>query len=437
MVPGRIPTAFGIFNFGTFDTMRMLYTILTHLSYPFLWISQLFSKKMALFINGRKGVLTALSKQILPEDKVVWFHCASLGEYEQGLPIMKAIRKKYPFYKLVLTFFSPSGYENKKDNAVADVVCYLPLDTKQNAKRFVRIVHPSLAIFVKYEFWPNYLFELEEAKIPSILVSGLFRPRQVFFKPRGFFMRRALKTIRHFFVQNEESAKLLQSIGLSNVTISGDTRFDRVSEQIEQDNTLPFMEKFRGNDLCMVCGSTWLEDEAVLLPFINKSVENIKFVIAPHIIDTSKIEAFRKKLSKPSVLYSERQTQDVENASVLILDTIGLLTRVYSYADIAYVGGGMGNSGLHNILEPATFGVPIVIGKNFNNFPEATRLQSLAGLFSVQNSEETSHILNKLVGDASFRNKTGMITGHFVNSNTGATRIILEYLDSLHGDGLI
>jgi 3-deoxy-D-manno-octulosonic-acid transferase len=407
------------------------------MSYPFLWLSSFFSKKMKHFIEGRKDVMDRLTENIDANARTIWFHCASLGEYEQGLPIMESVRDQFPGYKLVLTFFSPSGYEVRKDTELADVVCYLPLDTKRNARKFLKLVHPSLAIFVKYEFWPNYLIELEKRQIPSLLISGLFRPNQVFFKPRGFFMRKALATIDHFFVQNTESMNLLNSIEIDNVSISGDTRFDRVCRQIEQDNTLSYIENFKGESICVVCGSTWPEDEALLLDFINESDSNVKFVIAPHIIDASKIEIFRSKLKKASVCYSAMEKDNLENASVFILDTIGLLTRVYSYADIAYVGGGMGTSGLHNILEPATFGVPIVIGKNYKKFPEAIRLESLAGLFSVNSSEELISIMNKLILDADLRNKTGMICGHFVNSNTGATEIIMKHISSLHGDGFI
>jgi 3-deoxy-D-manno-octulosonic-acid transferase len=392
---------------------------------------------MRLFINGRVNVLDKISETINSNDKTIWFHCASLGEYEQGLPIMEAIKATYPEYKIVLTFFSPSGYEIKKDAPVADVVSYLPLDTIKNAKRFLKIVHPSLAVFVKYEFWPNYLFELEKMKIPSILVSGLFRKNQSFFKPYGVFMRKALHTIDYFFVQNGPSEALLKTIGIENVEVSGDTRFDRVSQQIEQDNTVPYLDSFKGDSVCVVCGSTWPEDETILLPYINESPNNVKFIVAPHTMDTAKIESFRRKLTKPSVLYSERDSKDLSEASVFIVNTIGLLTKIYSYADIAYVGGAMGTTGLHNILEPATFGLPIIIGKNFEKFPEAIRLQSLAALFSVSTSIEVTDILSKLVDDKTFRNKTGMIAGHFVNSNTGATAIIMKYIESLHSDGLI
>ncbi|KAA3615866.1 MAG: 3-deoxy-D-manno-octulosonic acid transferase [Flavobacterium sp.] len=417
--------------------MRTLYSFLTHISVFFLWVSGFFNKKMRLFVKGRKKVLDRIAQQIHPQDKTIWFHCASLGEFEQGLPIMQAIKTNYPNYKLVLTFFSPSGYEIKKNSPVADLITYLPLDTAGNARRFISLVHPSLAIFVKYEFWPNYLFELESSGIPAIIVSGLFRKSQSFFRPYGSFMRKALRTIDHFFVQNKNSEMLLKEIGIDCVSISGDTRFDRVSAQIEQDNTLPFIEEFKGNSICIVCGSTWPEDEAILIPYINTATTHVKFIMAPHIIEAAKIDAFRKKIAGTSVLYSEKDTADLTGTSVLIIDNIGLLTKIYSYADIAYVGGAMGTSGLHNILEPATFGIPIVIGRNFEKFPEAKRLQSLAALFSVSSSEEIFEIMSRLVDDKSFREKSGMIAGHFVNSNTGATRVIMDYITSLHSNGLI
>lgn len=420
-----------------FSRMRTLYNILTHVAYAHLQLVKGFSKKLKLFVDGRKESFAILSSVIKPTDETVWFHCASLGEFEQGMPIILAIKDTYPNHKIVLTFFSPSGYEIKKKTPLADVVAYLPFDTKRNARKFVSLVHPSLAIFVKYEVWPNYLFELQERKIPALLVSGLFRKKQIYFKAHGGFMRRALRTIDHFFVQSASSEALLKSLKLDNVTISGDTRFDRVSHQIEIDNSLDFMDDFKGDSLCVVCGSTWPEDEEVMLEFINSSESTLKFVFAPHKIDTSKIQDFRDKLAKKSVLFSERENEDLSAFSVLIIDTIGYLTKIYSYADVAYVGGAAGTTGLHNILEPATFGIPIVIGDNFDKFPEAKKLEQLAGLYSVSDAQDCSSVMGKLISDNNFRSTTGMIAGHFVNSNTGATRIIMEYIEQLHRHRLV
>lgn len=417
--------------------MRILYNLLITITYAFLHLVQLFNKKMRTFVQGRKNVFPMLSKKLSPSDKVIWFHCASLGEFEQGSPVMEDLKKQLPNYKILVTFFSPSGYEIKKDTPLADVTCYLPFDTHTNAKRFIAAVNPTLAIFVKYEFWPNYLFQLETKQVPTLLISGLFREGQPFFKWYGGLLRKAIQTIDHFFVQDINSKNLLNKIPIENVTVSGDTRFDRVSHQIEMSNSLDFMEDFKGNRLCVVCGSTWPEDEAILIDFINTSEENVRVVVAPHNMDRAQIDSFRKKIQKTNCCFSEKEDLKLKDFDVLILDTIGLLTKVYSYADIAYVGGAMGTTGLHNILEPATFGVPIIIGNKFEKFPEAKRLQQLAGLFSVSSSAELSEIMNKLLQDNSFRSKTGMICGHFVNSNTGATNLIVSHIASLHSDGLI
>ncbi|MEH6763709.1 MAG: glycosyltransferase N-terminal domain-containing protein [Aequorivita antarctica] len=408
--------------------MRIIYNLLIHFVSFGLRIVALFSKKMKLFVNGRKDVFEVLQQKISATDKTIWFHCASLGEFEQGVPIMEAMKKLKPNHKILVSFFSPSGYEIKKNTPLADAVIYLPMDTSSNAKRFIEVAHPSLAIFVKYEFWPNYLFELQKKNISTLLVSGVFRKNQIFFKSYGSFMRKALGSFDHFFLQDEKSEALLKSIGFNNVTVSGDTRFDRVSHQIEMDNTLKFAEDFKGNSLCIVCGSTWPDDEAVLLDYINSAPENVKFIIAPHKIETDKIEGFKNKIIKKTVLHSNKDEVNLYEYSVLIIDCIGLLSKLYSYADIAYVGGAMGKTGLHNILEPATFGVPIVIGKNYDEFQEAIRLQDLAGLFSVNNAADCSEILEKLINNDNFRNKTGMICGHFVNKNTGATQKIVNYL---------
>ncbi|WP_342750424.1 3-deoxy-D-manno-octulosonic acid transferase [Aureitalea marina] len=313
---------------------------------------------------------------------------------------------------------------------------YLPLDTRANARRLVELVDPAIAIFVKYEFWPNYLFELEKRSIPAILVSGLFRKDQAFFKWHGGLLRKALGTMEHYFVQDQHSSRLLAELGQKNITVSGDTRFDRVSHQIEQDNQLDFADEFVKGQLCLVGGSTWPEDMAVLLPFLNQT-NNIKTILAPHTMDKDKIDAMVSSLDKKVIRYSEREGKNLADYQVLIVDTIGLLSRLYSYGDIAYVGGGMGTSGLHNILEAATFGVPIVIGKNYQKFPEAVKLEDIAGLHTVKNAEECSDILTKLTTDRQFREKTGMICGHYVNSNTGATETVMAYLRKLHADGLV
>jgi 3-deoxy-D-manno-octulosonic-acid transferase len=392
---------------------------------------------MSLFVDGRKKVFNTLKETIHPNDKTIWFHCASLGEYEQGVPIMEKTKELFPDHKLIVTFFSPSGFEVKKNTTLANIVLYLPIDTMSNAKKFIELAHPSLALFIKYEFWPNYLIQLKEKNIHTFLVSGLFRKEQIFFKPHGVFMRKVLNSFDHFFVQDGTSKELLNNINIKEATVSGDTRFDRVSNQLLQDNTLAFISEFKQNNLCIVCGSTWPEDEAVLIDYINKAPDHVKFIIAPHEIKTSKIESFRKNIEKKSSLFSTKKSTNISQYNVLIIDTVGLLTKIYSHADIAYIGGGMGDTGLHNILEPATFGVPIVIGNRFEKFPEAKELKELKGLFSISNATECSKTLEKLVTDKNTRIKSGKIAKKFIENNKGATKIIMNYIKQLKGKSLI
>ena len=383
---------------------------------------------MKKFVDGRKETFSILNSKLKREDAVIWFHMASLGEFEQGLPIIEVVKKLFPHHKILVSFFSPSGFEIKKNSQVADAVVYLPMDTKKNVRRFLDAAHPELAIFIKYEFWPNYLNELKSRNITSLLVSGGFRENQVFFKSYGGWMKKSLGTFEHFFVQNQISKELLNSIEFQNVTVSGDTRFDRVANQIGQNNSLDFIEAFKDSKLCVVAGSTWPEDEALLEDFINRSSNEIKFIIAPHNIKPDQIKSFKERLNKKTILYSEKENKNLSTYQVFIIDTIGLLSKIYSAADIAYVGGAAGNTGLHNILEPATFGIPIVTGNNFDKFPEAKQLHELAGLYSVGTKEELAQILSKLLTDDNFRAQTGQIAGHFINTNTGATRIVESYL---------
>lgn len=407
--------------------MHFLYNITIYLAGLALEFLALFNKKLRYFVAGRKNVFGILSEAVSPTDKVVWIHCASLGEFEQAVPVLEEIPEIFPRHKIVVSFFSPSGYEVKKNTPLADCVVYLPLDSPANAKKFLSVLHPDYCFFIKYEFWPNYLLELKKSKTPAFLISGVFRKNQIFFKSYGGFMRKVLGSFEHIFLQEEKSGQLLEDIGFSNYTISGDTRFDRVFKQTEMDNRLDFVENFKDNKLCVVCGSTWPEDEAILLQAINATGSSVKFILAPHQIDPKKIEELRNKISKKNILYSERKNTDLSRYDVLIIDCIGLLTRIYNYADIAYVGGAMGTTGLHNILEAATFGVPVIIGKNYDKFPEARELKEKKGLFSVSDEEELLSLLQKLIADTPFRIETGWNAEAFVRSGTGATRKIKEY----------
>ncbi|MDC7998732.1 3-deoxy-D-manno-octulosonic acid transferase [Gilvibacter sediminis] len=418
--------------------MRSIYNILTHLGSPVLGVLGLFSPKMKSFVKGRKGLFERLEKQMPSHGKVIWMHCASLGEYEQGLPVLEAIGKQYPEVTRVVSFFSPSGYEVKHQTALAEVVTYLPLDTQSNARRFLDIIKPDLAIFVKYEVWPNYFFELQQREIPNLLISALFRKDQAFFKPQGGLLLRALKTVDHIFVQNRSSRELLQEYGFENITQSGDTRFDRVSRQIEQDNRLDFMDAFCQGQTTLVIGSSWPEDEAVFKGFLKSDLgQSIKTVVAPHSMNPKGIERLQEDLGAQAVRYTQATPEALKKAQILILDTVGYLTKVYSYADVAYVGGAMGSTGLHNVLEPATFGVPIIIGQHFDQFPEAIKLLDLAGLYAIDSAAGFTEIITKMLEDPKFRSQTGMICEHYINSNTGATRQIMEHLEGLYGDRLI
>jgi len=413
--------------------MHSLYNFSTFIASKLILLSPIFSPKMSLFVKGRRSVIDTIKSTLKKGDKKIWFHCASLGEYEQGVPVIKKIKEEFPDHKIIVSFFSPSGFEVKKNDKLADCTVYLTLDTPKNAKNFIDLLQPSVAIFIKYEFWPNYLFELKKKSIPTILVSGLFRKDQVFFKFYGGFMRRTLNSFSHFFVQDQLSKNLLEQLKISQVSVSGDTRFDRVSDQLSVNNELDFMALFKQDLFCLVCGSTWPKDESILINYINNFSNNTKFIIAPHEVNNLRIESLKKKLKVKTVLYSDREKYNISDYQVLIIDTVGLLTKVYSYADVAYIGGGigMGANGLHNILEAATFGVPIIIGKNYTNFPEAKKLKKLNGLFSVASPQEFIDIFNQLKTDAPFCEKTGLISKNFILNNRGATDIILNYLQKL------
>ncbi|MCY1479927.1 3-deoxy-D-manno-octulosonic acid transferase [compost metagenome] len=408
--------------------MFFLYNLLVIITGFALKAVAFFNPKMKLFVEGRKNVFKTLGNKIQPKDKTIWFHSASLGEFEQGLPVMEKIRTLYPDHKIVLTFFSPSGYEVRKNSTVADVIVYLPLDTKSNAEKFLKLVHPEMAFFIKYEYWPNYLNGLKERNIPTYLFSGIFRKDQVFFKWYGGFYRKALTAFKQFFVQNESSKLLLQQIGFNNVKVSGDTRFDRVLKILERDNSLDFVEKFKNNQLTIVCGSTWPKDEVQLLDFINTNSFGVKFIIAPHNVKPEQISELKNSISKKTILFSELKNKNLADYDVFIIDTIGILTKIYSYADIAYVGGGFGTSGLHNILEPATFGIPIVIGPNYQKFSEAVALVNMGGCISVKNKKELEETFSLLIQNEDERFEKGHISSTFVQMNKNATEIILKNL---------
>ena len=407
--------------------MNFFYNLLVFVASILLSFIALFNKKIKLFVDGRKETFTKLS-EFNKEDKIIWFHAASLGEFEQARPIIEELKYKYRDYKILVTFFSPSGYEIRKNFKLADVVCYLPLDSKSKAKKFIKQVNPTLAIFIKYEFWPNFLYELKRKEIPTILVSGILRENQIFFKFYGGFIKKSLEAFHHFFVQNNKSKELLESINFKKVTVAGDTRFDRVSKILELDNSLDFINQFKDNKYTIVAGSTWQEDEELLVNYINNNLsENEKFIIAPHNIKTNAIIELQKSINKKTVLYSDKNEKNLKKYQVFIIDTIGILTKIYAAADIAYVGGGL-KTGLHNILEPATFGIPVVIGNKYDKFQEAVDLVKIGGCISIKNQQEFTDNLINLKEDKNFRNLTGIINKKYIEDNLGATKLIMNYL---------
>jgi len=406
--------------------MLFIYSIIISIAGLLLQIIALFVPKINLFVAGRKEVFPTLKAKIKPTDQTIWFHAASLGEYEQGLPVIESIKEKYPTHKIIISFFSPSGYEVRKNNTLADATVYLPLDSKKNVSRFIQLVHPEIVFFIKYEFWPNYLNELKSQNIPTYLISGIFREKQAFFKWYGGFYRKALDAFTYFFVQNENSLQLLHQLGKENAIVSGDTRFDRVASILERDNTLDFIAEFKNGTTTIVAGSTWHKDEELLIEFINSNSTDTKYIIAPHNIKQDQIQQLKNSCTKKVVLYSEKEGKNLKDYDVFIIDTIGILTKIYSYADIAYVGGGFGNPGVHNILEPATFGIPIVIGPNYSHFAEAIELVQIGGCISVNNPENFQAILNELISDSLVQKSKGSLSAQFVQKNKGAVAKIMS-----------
>jgi 3-deoxy-D-manno-octulosonic-acid transferase len=408
--------------------MIWIYQLIIQLVAWILPVLAMFSPKLKLFVDGRKNVFQQLKTQLKSTDQIIWFHVASLGEYEQGLPVMEALKKQLPQHKILLTFFSPSGFEVRKNNTVADCTLYLPLDTYFQAKKFVQLVKPEMVFFIKYEFWPNYLRQLKKRQIETFLISGIFREKQLFFRWYGGFYRQLLTTFNHFFVQNEKSANLLQSLGFLNVTKSGDTRFDRVSQILQKQQTLDFMRLFKADQALFVAGSTWKKDEDLLVEMINQCTHAFKFVIAPHNIKKDDILVLKAAIQKKTILYSEMNSSNLADFEVLILDTIGLLTQVYRYADMVYVGGGFGQPGVHNVLEPAVFGVPIIIGPNYDHFQEAILLVQSKGCQSINTPAELKQAVDALMTSPKLRQACGQLASDFVVKHGGATETIMNHI---------
>lgn len=402
-----------------YDISIFLYSILIKLTAPF-------NIKAKQISTGRAQAFKYLKAKIKHDKPIVWLHCASLGEFEQGRPVIEAIRKEHPNYRILLTFFSPSGYEIRKNYDQADYICYLPADTPKNAKKLIDLVRPELVFFVKYEFWHHYINQLKKQNIPLFLISAIFRENQLFFKNTWWakWYRQMLFGFEHLFVQDNQSVELLARIGVSRVTRAGDTRFDRVAEIARNGKQIPLVERFKGNSQLVIAGSTWKPDEELLAQYIHSHPET-KFIIAPHETKKVNIERLINLLKTPVVCYTEATENSVLNKQVLIIDTIGLLSSIYKYADLAYIGGGFG-VGIHNTLEAAIFGMPIVFGPNYLKFNEATSMVKLGVAFPVTDYESLQSVLSPLLYDDQKRNTIAGECTQFTNQNLGATQIILD-----------
>ena len=406
--------------------MSLLYNLSIYLYALLIRIVSVFNPQARAFIQGRKGQFDRMRKAIGKHDEVVWFHCASLGEFEQGRPVIEAFRDTFPHYKILLTFFSPSGYELRKNYPLADYVFYLPMDKKRNVHRFLSIFKPRLAIFIKYEFWFNYLDGLYKNKIPVFLVSGIFRKNQHFFRFYGRWFRKQLRKITWFFVQNQTSSNLLNRIHIYHHEINGDTRFDRVMKIKQTASGLPLVNTFKNNQKLFIAGSTWPPDEDILLKFIKSENQNIKLIIAPHKTDEEHIKTLVNQFNMFNpILYSQAMGVDLKQVRVMIIDQIGLLSAMYQYADVAYVGGGFG-VGIHNLPEAAVFGIPVIFGPNYARFREAHDLLALGGGFSIQSAKEFISVCNQLLNTPDLYKNACKAAGTYVYENAGATDRVLH-----------
>lgn len=402
-----------------YSTAIRTYVLLIHLA------ALVGNSKAKLWIRGRKDQKLQ-QHSILPNERWIWVHASSLGEFEQGRPLIEALKIQFPDLKILLTFFSPSGYEIRKNYSSANRVLYMPADLPSNAKKFIDTYHPIAVFFVKYDFWFNFLAELKKRNIPVFLVSGIFRPAQHFFKWYGKWQRKQLNAFSHFFLQDESSQKLLQEIGLTNCSISGDTRFDRVIKLPSEQRSLPLIELFAKDSKVLMAGSSWEPDEDHIIHYMKECPLDLKFIIVPHEVDNERILALIKKLPLTSMRYSEANSAEIDGCRVLIIDTIGILGYLYRFADIVMIGNGFG-SGIHNILEPAVYGKPVLFGPNYHKFREAIELVEAGGAFTFSKREEFGILCNKLLNDPDLFKQASAICADYVMANAGATASILGH----------
>jgi len=410
--------------------LNFFYNFFIHLGKLGIHIAALWNSKLQLFVKGRTDVISQINQLRDPQKKLLWVHVASLGEYEQGRPVIKAFKRIHPEAQVLLSVFSPSAYQVIKSKKKADILVYLPIDTKQNAKRFIAAAKPTAVVFIKYEIWPNFLNEIDRNSIPSFLVSAIFRSSQIYFKRYGSFFRNTLKKFDHIFTQDEQSIQLLKNINYTSCSIGGDTRFDRVQRILATSNHLSYLDQFKKDSKCLIFGSSWPEDEAIYIPYINESKRDLKYIIAPHKIDQVHIEELERQIKKKCIRFSKMHLAKNLDADVFILDTIGLLTKAYAHADIAYIGGGF-KTGLHNTLEAAVFGIPILIGPQYSKFKEAVDLVKLGGIEVVQTKAEFAHGIDYLLDHQDQSNERSHINKSYVEQHTGAADKAMKLINDL------
>lgn len=406
-----------------------MYSLIIHLYAFFIELISPFHKKARLMRLGQWKTNGILREKIDRNAKYIWFHASSLGEFEQGRPLIEKIKAEHPEYKILLTFFSPSGYEVRKNYGGADVVCYLPFDTPYRVKKFLDLSKPVMAIFIKYEFWDNYLSELKRRNIPVYIVSAIFRKEQLFFKWYGGMYRKVLSYFTHIFVQDDASRELLSKYGVTNVSVFGDTRFDRVQDVYKNTKQIPMVELFVNNNrsdnqLTMVAGSSWQQDEEVYLNYFNEHPE-LNLIIAPHEIHKDHLMHIESMLKRPSIRLSEATEKDIKGKSCLIVDSFGLLSSIYRYGDLAYIGGGFG-AGIHNVLEAAVYGIPVIFGPKYQKFKEARDLLQVGGAFSITDEKTFESKMEELSTYRDLLEAAGAAAGDFVKSNIGATNRIIS-----------
>jgi 3-deoxy-D-manno-octulosonic-acid transferase len=407
--------------------MRFIYNLVIFFYRAIAWLISPLNSKARLWINGQKNCIKLLDQKINHNERYIWVHCASLGEFEQGRPVIEAIKKEKPWYKIVLTFFSPSGYEIRKNWPLADIICYLPADTPYNARKFIGILNPEKVIFVKYEFWNNYISELSRKKIPLFLISGIFRKDQHFFKWHGGFFRAMLKKFTRIYVQDQLSQDLLKSIGLENFAASGDTRFDRVMQIAAEAKSIPQLEQFSGGEKLFLAGSSWKPDEEIIARYIEKNPGKMKWVFAPHEVDEVNIGRLERLFTIKCVRFSEFISGNTD-ARVMIIDNIGMLSSAYRYAYIAEVGGGFGK-GIHNVLEPSCWGIPVLFGPEHKRFREALELIENGGAANFNNFNEFEAIMDRWMTNENLYRQAAESAGKYVKKNSGATVRIMKEID--------